>query len=351
LEPDSRVYSKLVSGAFEQPHFKYKVIPHKSIGTIRYRQYCIIPLMRVEVGHNQALRTGALFNGLYNIDHSRGDGGANSLWFRGYPGADALSTRSIDHPTSFTLSTFLKLIETGQIVIPVGARALDIGYGTGHDLARFSALGYDSIHGVDVSEVSTDKAKKLLDGHVIPAKRDNIICETGNLFELLPSGNQYDLVWSRGVGDYVEEENQQEYFELLQNETARDGLIVLSFVTNHPKSLVPGQTIVPCHNIVPLHPVNINMVRRLFSPERGWKILAAKIERDKEDIHHADGTLNPEDRHSHDFLHVIAQNVGAKPLVQTVEDLVQQPFTQSYETTSSGLLVAPQKRIIPARLT
>lgn len=331
-----------------------KVLSHKRIGTLRDQLstvwYIMLP-MRTEAGNKQVLRTAALFNGLYSTDHSRGDGGVKSLWYRGYRGLDALSTHSFDHPTSFTLSTFLKLIETKQIVIPAGARALDVGYGTGHDMVRFSALGYESVHGIDVSEVSTDNARKLIDEHVDLTKQDLITCETGNLFSLLPSGNRYDLVWSRGVGDYVEESNQRRYFELIQNETARSGINVLSFVINHPKSLVPGQTIVPCHNIVPLHPVDIKMVKSLYSQERGWKILAAKIERDKEDIHHADGTLKPEDRHSHDFLHVIAQNIGSQPLVQTLENLVQQPYTPTYEITTSGLLVAPQRRIIPARLT
>lgn len=281
-------------------------------------------LMKAEQGYDHSQRAEELFNQLYMVDHSIEDGGAKSLWWRG---KEAFSTHWEDHSTSFTVSTFLWLIETGQIVIPEHARALDIGHGTGHDMVRFSKLGYEFIDGIDVSEVSTAISTQLADEYINPSNRSNIKHMTGNLFAYLPSGTKYDLVWSRGVGDYLEKENQQAYIELVQNETAPYGINVMSFVIDHPKSLVPGQTIVPCHNVVPLNPVDVTIVKQLYTQERGWKIVRAKIERDKEDIHHADATLDPRDRHSHSFLHFIAQRVG------------ENPWEQTFGRTRTGLLV------------
>ena len=272
------------------------------------------------VGRDQGLRVEDFFDGNYGVKHD----GDTTFW---WGGKEALSIHSEDYSTSATVNAFLRLVESRQIIIPPFASALDIGCGTGHDAVRFYRLGYDVVEGIDTSGQSIIISNILADQNVDPLKRKDVKFTKSNLFAFLPYTDQQDLIWFRGVADYVEEEDQRIAFELIQSKTALNGINVISAVTDEPKSLVSGQSTVPCHNTVPLHPVSVALINELYAPNRGWKRLFFKEDRDKVDTSHPDGKFNPRNAHTHSHVHAIYQRV---------EEI---PIDKSFGRSASGLIV------------
>jgi SAM-dependent methyltransferase len=264
-------------------------------------------MSRVE-GYDDARRAEDLFDPYYSPDSIAIQVGRDGHWFGNL--GNPTSTEAENYlGISDTIYAYLELIRLGEITIPEHARALDIGSGTGHDLIRCLNLGYEEAVGIDISGQGVLAAKGLVSTAVDANRRGQIGFYKYNLFEALPTGGKFDLVWSRGDADYTE--NHLRAIGLGQNETKLGGTNVFSAVVNEPKSLL-GLSSVPCHNKVPLKPVSIEMVRELYSPERGWTELYFQIVRDKEDTSHPDGEYNPKsDRHSHDIVNGIWRYDGA----------------------------------------
>ena len=256
----------------------------------------------IKEGYDDARQAEDLFDGYYGPNSISEQVGRDGHWF------------SIENPTSTeaenylgvsdTIYAFLELIRLKEIIVPKNnARALDMFSGTGHDLIRFHKLGYAEAVGFDISEQGVIAARGLATATIETTRLGQIGFHKYNIFDALPTGGKFDLVWSRGGVDYIK--NHIRVIELGQNETKPGGANVFSAVVNEPKSLV-GLSSVPCHSRVPLNPVSVEMLRELYSPERGWTELYFQVVRDKEDTSHPDGEFNPKiDRHSHDIVNGI----------------------------------------------
>jgi SAM-dependent methyltransferase len=210
---------------------------------------------------------------LFEHNYGQATNPSGRYWWRE---GDPVSTRSQDYPLSATVRRFLELVEEGVIYHGEDPVAIDIGSGQGYDTMRLAKLGYWTL-GIDASptgvRTSYDEAARHLPGREV--RRVEFKCYDAN--EKILGYEQFDLIWCRGVLDYILDEYKESLIRRIQMGTRVGGIVVFHTVTDDPNPLSTPQ-----HQAVPLMPDReARLTRRLFAPSLGWETLWELEEHDK----------------------------------------------------------------------
>jgi hypothetical protein len=199
--------------------------------------------------------TEALFD--TNYDQKRG-----SYW---WTDDDPLSFNSSDY-TSPTVRAFLELVEN-ETIIPSG-NAIDVGSAEGRDAARAAKLGYWTT-GLELSRKGIQASYDFTNRFLEPAARRRVEYFKRDLLDWPMGKEQYDLVWFRGVIDYLLPEAKTQAIGRLQAATKVGGIFVVHTVIDNPE---PIDT--PPHQQVPLIPdMHAELTTSSFANHLGWEAL------------------------------------------------------------------------------
>ena len=106
--------------------------------------------------------------------------------------------------------------------IPQGGRILDVGFGSGRDLAYFTAQGYSAL-GID-----------LVEEFVLRAQKEGLSAEVGD-FHDLPFKEEFEGIWA--CASLLHSDNLPLAFENLSRALKMDGVVYLSMKYGKGKAM------------------------------------------------------------------------------------------------------------------